>query len=226
MKAFRAPLLAVSAISAVLAGALTVLVYLHPVLALDSTLARDIQSVNFGPLTSVFAFYTAIGGPMGVAGEVAVFALVLLVNRAAWRLLVAAALASGWYFLLVDLMFRARPTVPDVLRVTEHPGASSYPSGHTILFVFYAVVLMLCIGYRYLPRTWIPYGWALAAALVAIGAVSRVYSGAHWPSDVLAGVLIAIAWLSLVVAVRWISDPVLTPRARPVAAPARPVPSA
>lgn len=226
MKAFRVPLLAVSAIAGGLAIALTALVYLHPFLAFDSTIARDVQSIDFGPLTYAFGFYTAIGGPMGIAGEVAVFALVLLVNRAAWRLLVAAALASAWYFLLVEIMFRARPAVPDVLRVTEHPGASSYPSGHTILFIFYVVVLMLCVGYRYLPKTWIPYGWALAAILVGIGAVSRVYSGAHWPSDVLGAALIAVAWLSLVVAVRWISDPVLAPRTRHAVAPARPLPSA
>jgi membrane-associated phospholipid phosphatase len=111
---------------------------------------------------------------MAIAGEALVFALVLLLNRRAWRLLIAASLASGWYFLLSNVVIRARPSVPDVLRVTEHPGASSYPSGHMVLFMFYAVVLMLCLGYRYLPQAWIPYGWALAAVLVVIGGISRI----------------------------------------------------
>lgn len=208
---FRGTLLAVSGATGLLAIGMSLLVYTHPFLAFDAMVERDVQSVDFGPLIGVFGFYSSIGGPSGIVGEAIVFALVLVLNRRAWRFLVAAALASGWYFLLVNLIVRARPTVPDVLRVTEHPGASSYPSGHVILFAFYAVVLVLCVGYRYLPRTWLPYAWIAAAALVALGAVSRVYSGAHWPTDVVGGLLIAAAWLSFVVAVRWISDPVLAP---------------
>jgi membrane-associated phospholipid phosphatase len=211
---FHRPLLVISGIAGGLAIALSVLVFIHPFLAIDATIEKDVQSVSYGPLTSVFGFYTQIGGPLAIAGEAVVFALVLLLNRQAWRLLIAAALASGWYFLLSNVIIRARPSVPEVLRVTEHPGASSYPSGHMILFMFYAVVLMVCLGYRYLPRGRIPYGWALATVLVVIGGTSRIYSGAHWPTDVLAGGLIATSWLSLVVAVRWISDPVLMPRAR------------
>jgi membrane-associated phospholipid phosphatase len=42
-----------------------------------------------------------------------------------------------------------------------------------------------------------------------VGAFSRIYSGAHWPTDVLGGTLIAVAWLSFVMSIRWISDPVL-----------------
>lgn len=209
---FRTPLLFVAAAAAVGVAGLTWLVVAHPFLPLDATVERDVQSVDVGPLAGLFSFFTAIGGPMGLAGEAAVIALVLLVNRSAWRLLLGAACASGWYFLLSNLIIRPRPSVPDVLRVTEHPGASSYPSGHMILFVFYAAVLMLCIGYRYLPRGWIPYAWIVAVMLVAAGGISRMYSGAHWPTDVVAGALIGIGWTSLVVAIRWISDPVFLHR--------------
>lgn len=218
------PLLAVSAITALGAIALTWVVANHPLLAVDATIERDVQSVDVGPLSGVFTFYTSIGGPAGVAGMIFVSAFVLLVNRHAWRLLVAAALASGWYFLLSSLIIRARPSVPEVLRVTEHPGASSYPSGHMILFIFYAVVLMVCVGYRYLPRRWIPFGWAAAVVLVILGGISRMYSGAHWPSDVLAGALIGVSWMSLMVAVRWISDPAVGRRS-PIPASRQPTPA-
>jgi membrane-associated phospholipid phosphatase len=36
--------------------------------------------------------------------------------------------------------------------------------------------------------------------------LDRIYAGTHWPSDVLAGILIATAWLSFVVSIRWITD--------------------
>ncbi len=211
---FRRPLLIVAAACGLGLAALTLLAYTNPFLAVDASVERAAQSVNVGPLTSLFDFYREIGGPFGLIAEGVVFAIVLLLNRHSWRLLVAGAVASGWYFLIVTFVVRPRPAVPDVLRVTEHPGASSYPSGHTILFLFYATILMVCLGLKFIPRRWQPLGWAIAGLFVAVGGFSRVYSGAHWPTDVLAGLLIGIGWLSFVLAIRWISDPVLVRRPR------------
>ena len=210
---FHRPLLIVSAVCAVALAGLTALVYTNPLLSIDASIARSFQSINVGPLSPLFDFYRQIGGPYGVVGEAVVFAIVLILHRSSWRLLVAGALASGWYFLLVGLISRPRPRVPDVLQVTEHPGASSYPSGHMVLFVFYAVILMTTLGFKYIPKRWQPLGWAVAVLFVAVGGFSRVYSGAHWPTDVLAGLLIGVGWLSFVLSIRWISDPVLEPRA-------------
>jgi len=211
---FRLPLLVVAAICAVATAGLTLLIYTNPVLGFDAAIARAVQSINVGPLTSLFEFYRQIGGPYGLAGEAVVFGIVLILHRSSWRLLVAGALASGWYFLLVNVVTRPRPHVPDVLRVTEHPGAHSYPSGHMILFTFYAVVLMTTLGLKYIPRRWQPLGWTLVVLFVFVGGFSRIYSGAHWPTDVLCGLLIAVGWLSFVLSIRWISDPVLAPQGR------------
>lgn len=209
---FHGALLGVAFVCALALAGLTAAVYLNPVMdagSWDAALARAIQGVDVGPLGSVFSIYQQIGGPYAIVMEAVVFAVVLALNWRAWRLLVAGALASGWYFAIVSLMNRARPTVPDVLRVTEHPGHSSYPSGHEILFVFYAVIVMVALGMRFLPKGAQAVGWVLAAAFVLLGGFSRVYSGAHWPTDVAAGLLIGVGWLALVLSVRWISDPVL-----------------
>ena len=217
---FRVPLLILAAACGLALSGLTVLAYTNPFLAVDASLERAAQSLNIGPFTVVFDFYREIGGPFGLVAEGVVFAIVLLLNRHSWRLLIAGAVASGWYFLIVSFVVRARPTVPDVLRVTEHPSASSYPSGHTILFLFYATILMVSLGLKFIPRRWQPLGWAIAGLFVAVGGFSRVYSGAHWPTDVLAGLLIGVGWLSFVLAIRWISDPVLERRPRPEPEPA------
>ena len=138
--------------------------------------------------------------------QVAVAILVLLFNRRAWLLAFAALVGGLWYLIVVNLVNRPRPTVGQILRVTEHPGSTSFPSGHLIFITISAGILMLCLGYRYLPRWARPIGWAVVAVLVLATGLDRIYVGAHWPSDVLAGLLIAIAWLSLVVSLRRVSD--------------------
>src|ERR1700724_643310 len=94
---FHRPLLIVSAVCAVALAGLSVLVSTNPVLAVDASIARAFQSINVGPLTPVFDFYRQIGGPYGLYAEAVVFAIILVLNRASWRLLIAGALASGWY---------------------------------------------------------------------------------------------------------------------------------
>jgi undecaprenyl-diphosphatase len=200
------PLLAVAAVAAVVVAGLVAVVVANPYWQLDDSVDRSIQAVNWGPLTLTFPFFTWLGGPGGIYMQVVAFLLVLLLNRRAY-LLALAALAGGlWYEVIVNLVHRPRPTADQILRVTEHPGSTSFPSGHLIFITISAGLLMLCLGYRYLPRWARPIGWAVVAAIVMTVGLDRIYGGAHWPSDALAGTLIAAGWLALVTSVRWISD--------------------
>jgi membrane-associated phospholipid phosphatase len=202
----RVATLVVAIAAGAAAAVLTTIVILHPYLTLDATVERDIQATNLGPLTLTFPFLSWLGGPGGVPMQVVVIILVLLLNRRAWVLALAALAGGLSYLVIVNLVNRPRPTVGQILRVTEHPGSTSYPSGHLIFITISAAVLMLCLGYKYLPRWARPIGWALLAGIVLATGLDRIYVGAHWPTDVLAGVLIATAWLSLVVSIRRISD--------------------
>jgi membrane-associated phospholipid phosphatase len=200
------PLLAVSAAMWVVVAGLVAVVVANPYWQLDDSVDRSIQATNLGPLTLTFPFFTWLGGPGGIYMQVVAFLVVLLLNRRAY-LLALACLAGGLsYLITVNLVNRPRPTAAQILRVTEHPGSTSFPSGHLIFITISAALLMLCIGYRYLPRWAIPIGWAVVAAIVLATGLDRIYGGAHWPSDVLAGASIAIAWVTLVASVRWISD--------------------
>jgi len=201
------PLLAVAAVCAVAVAALSALVIARPFLELDAAVDRAIQSVNFGPLAATFGLLSWLGGPGGgIYMQVGAVVLVLLLNHRAWLLAVAATAGGFWYGLLVGIVDRPRPRLEQILHITEHPGATSFPSGHVIFITISLGLVFLCLGYRYLPRWAIPIGWAVVAAIVLLAATSRVYVGAHWPVDVLASLLIASGWLALVTSIRWISD--------------------
>jgi undecaprenyl-diphosphatase len=202
----RIPLLVVAIVCAIAVGTIAAIVVMHPYLEIDDTIERGIQSANLGPLTLTFPFFTWLGGPGGIYMQMVVLLLVLLLNRQAWILAVAALAGGLWYEVIVHLVNRPRPTVAQIVRVTEHPGSTSFPSGHLIFITISAAVLMLCIGHRYLPRWARPIGWVVVAGIVVAVGLDRIYAGTHWPTDVLAGTLIAAGWISLVVSIRWISD--------------------
>ena len=197
-------LFAVAVVVAVAAIGLSVYIAGHPYIPEDAYFERDVQAIDWGPLGITFQFFSWIGDAKGFVAEVFIFFAILLLNRRAWIFAAVAALTAAWYQVGINLVHRPRPTTAQVLHVTEHPGASSYPSGHTIFIVTVAVVLMVCLGYRFLPPRLRIAGWALVVLIIAANAVARMYTGAHWPSDVLGGILIAVAWLAFIGSLRWI----------------------
>ena len=214
--------IAVAVACALAVALITGIVVMHPFLAMDATVENDIQATNWGPLAITFPWFTWIGDAKGFVAEAILFVLILVFNRRAWRFALAAATTGVWYVVLNRLILRPRPTTAQVLQVTEHPGASSFPSGHTIFIVTLMTVLMVCLGYRFLPRWARPIGWLLVAATVVACALARIDTGAHWPSDVVAAILIAAGWLTFLVALRPISDGALSPAPeRAEGAPAR-----
>jgi membrane-associated phospholipid phosphatase len=90
-----------------------------------------------------------------------------------------------------DLVFRERPgsVIADVaLRGDTPSGGQAFVSGHAIIAV--GIVTLL---HPYLTRRWRIVAWTLAF-LVCFG---RVYSGAHFPLDVIGGGLLGFALGSL-----------------------------
>lgn len=95
-------------------------------------------------------------------------------------------------FLLKDVFQRQRPAL-HVIAV----GGWSFPSGHAMgSFVVYGMLayLLLRVVRRPLPRKLILVGTVVLVGLIGF---SRVYLGAHWPSDVLGGWNAGAVWLAL-----------------------------
>src|ERR1700693_5150640 len=92
----RVPMLAVAIVAAIAVGVITGIVVMHPYISLDATVERDIQATNLGPLTLTFPFFTWLGGPGGIPMQIVVILLVLLLNRRAWILALAALSGGPW----------------------------------------------------------------------------------------------------------------------------------
>jgi undecaprenyl-diphosphatase len=128
---------------------------------------------------------------MGETGSwvVHVLALALIVGASAWHLpvlLAAGALTATATSQVLKRGFRRkRPNkgIPGFVALLEDPDAFSFPSGHTA--VAFGAAAALASAHSGLA------GIELVLAL-AIGC-SRVYLGAHYPADVVAGAVLGVA---------------------------------
>jgi undecaprenyl-diphosphatase len=146
--------------------------------------------------TFFFTIVTNIGSPVGITVVLAIVALVLAVGRR-WRwILYVVVTASGGWLLENELkryFARARPAVAEMLR---HANGYSFPSGHAMGSAV-ACGAMAYLAFRAIKS------WPLTAAVIAFlytfvaaVALSRVYLGVHWISDVVAGVTAGTVWVT------------------------------
>lgn len=95
-----------------------------------------------------------------------------------------------------ELIARPRPTSELVQQLVQETSLS-FPSGHVMHYVTFYGFLIILINEEPLPR-WLKASlWSLCGLLILLVGTSRVYLGAHWPSDVTAGYLLGGFWLGL-----------------------------
>lgn len=149
---------------------------------------------------------SAIGSTLVILAVAGAIGLALAIARR-WTqfvfLLYAMTLEFSVFLVTTLIIDRQRP---DASRLDAAPPTSSYPSGHTAaactLYVGFAIVLSSIIRGT-VARVVL---WALAVLVPVAVALSRVYRGMHYPSDVLAGAILAAGALILaLLAVRSLS---------------------
>jgi undecaprenyl-diphosphatase len=138
----------------------------------------------------------------------------LLLGRAGlWREAAAVAIALGGAMLISDvtktLTARARPSVEHLQAVT----GSSFPSGHATQASAFWLSLVLALRATRVTSFARRAAGVFAATLVLAVAWSRVYLGVHYPSDVVAGVILGSGWALWVR--RCLSDVSRTPPSQP-----------
>lgn len=131
-------------------------------------------------------------GRMPVLGTLAVAAASIM----SWRgrgvtpvclIGLACGAASGTSHAIKNIVQRPRPDL--VFAVPPYETTWSFPSGHSMNAVLVAGVLALLVRK--------PWAYCLAGAFALVIGATRVYLGHHWPTDVLAGWALGIAYLPL-----------------------------
>lgn len=161
---------------------------------MDGDVLQWIVEHRLAWLTSLFWFVTSAGNTVwmfvwSIAGCVGL----IRVGRRAEAVMVAGAMLTGWGAMsLSKLIFgRDRPPVPErLVEISSH----SFPSGHAMMS---ALLATLAIAVMLRSKTvWLHSPLAVALPVVASFAVgvSRIYLGAHWVTDVLAGWVFGVLW--------------------------------
>jgi membrane-associated phospholipid phosphatase len=131
-------------------------------------------------------------GDAKVALPVAAVALALFAMLGRWRdaLFLAAALGGAVAFVagLKRVIHRARP-----VDIYDGVAEYSFPSGHAAMSIVLFGFLAFLLAVRAAPG-WRRIIYSAAIVLVLLIGFSRVYLGAHWLSDVLAGLAFGVAW--------------------------------
>lgn len=150
-----------------------------------------------GSMDGVMMACTQLGGGVGMAVLcVAVVLVLLIIQRRRTALFMAiAGIGTGVLSTGLKLIFhRARPA--DIQYLIQNPSSFSFPSGHamgSMGILASTLVVLYAVG---APRLLRRIATAIIGLFVFGVALSRVYFGVHFPSDVLGGQLAAAAWVS------------------------------
>jgi undecaprenyl-diphosphatase len=162
--------------------------------AFDDAVIRWMAAHHTRALDAVMLEITALGTGTVVLMIVAVAGLFLVLTSHKYSAMLLLASAAGGILLngVLKLGFnRPRPAIflPEV-----HTVSSSFPSGHAMsAAIVYSTVAYLAA--RLHKRRWARFlVMAGAFMIIALISLSRLYLGVHYPSDVVAGVAIGLAW--------------------------------
>ncbi len=170
----------------------------------DERIAHATQGIDVPAFGGFLAFVNVLGNTwLYVALTLTLTVAFVLVRAGSEAVLVLLTfIPRGLNSLLKGWVERPRPS-PDLVEVSHDASGFSFPSGHTVgtAVLFGALFFLIPV-----VVPWRPLRWALQAgcllAVLASGP-ARVYVGVHWPSDVLAGYLLALLFLAPLLVAYW-----------------------
>jgi undecaprenyl-diphosphatase len=171
----------------------------------DIAFTAWVQSISAPGVTWFVSALNWLGRPLPLVALTILMAGLLANYRryAEIALIGATAFVHAVNHLLKVTASSPRPT-SDVVRVSDQAAGFGFPSGHTMALVVFCGVAVY-LAWRASERRSIRVIVLLAAVVIVPGVgFSRIYSGAHWPTDVLGAYLWGTIYtLLLIAAFRW-----------------------
>lgn len=188
----------VTPLSIFVALAITVSQHQWGLLAWDQTILKEIHAAKQVELEAIAISLTQLGRGTGTLAITLLISLFLAWHKQ-WRslcYLLITVLGSGILNRIAKILFqRDRPTL------WESPAPEfdfSFPSGHAMLSMTLVIFVATLIKQGHWRSIFLFCGLSFT---IAIG-WTRLYLGVHYPSDILGGWALAIAW---VMGVSWLS---------------------
>ncbi len=169
----------------------------------EVALVEEIHDRRTPPLTAFFQVATRLGDGWFCALLIGAAALALGARGRPALALTVIASSTGAALVTSALKVAVGRERPPLVGQLVEASGGALPSGHSSQAVACYGILAFALALT-TTRTGVRIGgWVGAALLAAVIGLSRVYLGVHWPSDVLAGWLVGLAWLTVVVAAAW-----------------------
>lgn len=166
------------------------------VLATDVLLPFDQEAANWLALLrhplldTAFVAITMLGDPQVLTLGAALFASALAIRghyAAGIHVVAAAAVTALAVWSLKDATAIARPEL-----AVQPPSSGAYPSGHaTGITVMFSLLAAFVARENRIGARWQIY--AMFSLPIVLVAISRVYLGVHWFTDIIAGVFLGMA---------------------------------
>jgi len=160
---------------------------------IDRPVVRYLALHRDAGLTALMKIVSFLGGTVFVTALLAVTAVIAYIKTRSprWPAFLSGTIIGAVALdnIVKFLVNRPRPDFHPLV----HPFGGSFPSGHAVA----AAALCGSIAFIVTRRTswqaavWV---WAVAIFVAVLVGLSRVYLGAHWPTDVIAGLTLGAFW--------------------------------
>jgi membrane-associated phospholipid phosphatase len=161
----------------------------------DDAVTQWLLSFRNEELTTFLTFITHIGGK-GYVVVITLLVLYFVFIHRSWKFILQTVtvllLATLSNIALKQVINRARPSLEHLVEVYT----LSYPSGHAMSAMGFYGFLIFLVARFHVAVAWKVVLISLLVFLILAIGVSRIYLGVHYPSDVLAGFIGGLIWVT------------------------------
>jgi undecaprenyl-diphosphatase len=165
--------------------------------AFDIAGRSGLRSLEGSTLSAIMWGASVYGAP-GRLTPLGLLAAAVFLARG-WRrgaLLVIVTLAGAWLLDMGLKLFFARARPEPFYDYYPAPSSYSFPSGHALFSVCFFGGLAVLLTHRIRGRITQVAMWLVAVIIILLIGSSRVYLGVHYPTDVVGGYAVGLAWVT------------------------------